>query len=512
MKFSVLKNGIPLPRLRHTQQAFLIEDNWDDWFQYSTQYYLIYRDATGKDHSIGSVKIGQFDMPEEQRRPAIPERFEKLNEIFFSVGQDDSYYEELNRQSAATRNIILTALRDIALDSDLYDRAANEDVTEKSLLRSVSRRTVQMQFRRMAAGGARLSPYQFGYESAPTTVARSSKLTLQFHVVPESSPPTNVHVLIGRNGVGKTHVLNNMTRALVDSTATESEVGHFFGATSDHTSPFSSLVSVSFSAFDSFEPGSIGRSNVDELRYSYIGLKRLRKAGETTNLPPKSPSAFAAEFGKSVRMCLEGPRQDRWRRALEMLQSDPIFADARVSDLADPSLPESDLRENAKQLFRRLSSGHKIVLLTITRLVETIEEKALVLLDEPEAHLHPPLLAAFVRALSDLLVNRNGVALIATHSPVVLQEVPRSCVWKLRRSGTKSVAERPAIETFGENVGTLTREVFGLEVTQSGFHRILSSAIDGGASYAQIIQRFEGQIGSEARAIVRALIAEREAR
>jgi predicted ATP-dependent endonuclease of OLD family len=67
-------------------------------------------------------------------------------------------------------------------------------------------------------------------------------------------------------------------------------------------------------------------------------------------------------------------------------------------------------------LFNKLSSGHKVVLLTTTRLVETVEERTLVLLDEPEAHLHPPLLAAFVRALSDLLINRNGVAIIATPS------------------------------------------------------------------------------------------------
>jgi hypothetical protein len=38
----------------------------------------------------------------------------------------------------------------------------------------------------------------------------------------------------------------------------------------------------------------------------------------------------------------------------------------------------------------------------------------------------PPLLAAMMRALSDLLVDRNGVAVVATHSPVVLQEVPAS--------------------------------------------------------------------------------------
>ncbi len=126
----------------------------------------------------------------------------------------------------------------------------------------------------------------------------------------------------------------------------------------------------------------------------------------------------------------------------------------------------SQTEPRGEALFRRLSSGHKIVLLTITRLVETVVERTIVLLDEPEAHLHTHLLAAFIRALSDLLIQQNGVAIIATHSPVVLQEVPKSCVWKLRRSGSVSKAERPEYETFGENVGILTREVFGLEVTK----------------------------------------------
>jgi predicted ATP-dependent endonuclease of OLD family len=142
-------------------------------------------------------------------------------------------------------------------------------------------------------------------------------------------------------------------------------------------------------------------------------------------------------------------------------------------------------------------------------LVETVEEKTLVLLDEPEAHLHPPLLSAFVRALSDLLVNRNGVAIIATHSPVVLQEVPQSCVWKIRRSGRELIAERPEQETFGENVGVLTREIFGLEVTDSGFHTLLKSAVENATDYADVVRRFDGQVGGEAKAIIRSLMANR---
>src|SRR5205807_2550155 len=127
----------------------------------------------------------------------------------------------------------------------------------------------------------------------------------------------------------------------------------------------------------------------------------------------------------------------------------------------------------------------------------------------PEAHLHPPLLSACIRSLSDLLINRNGVAIIATHSPVILQEVPRSCDWRIRRIGREAKIERPAKETFGENVGTLTHAIFGLEVTDSGFHKLISEAVDNGLSYEEIVERFGDQLGDEARGIARSLIATR---
>ena len=112
--------------------------------------------------------------------------------------------------------------------------------------------------------------------------------------------------------------------------------------------------------------------------------------------------------------------------------------------------------------------------------------------------------------MSELLVHRNGVAIIATHSPVILQEVPKNSVWKLRRNGAEAIAERPEIETFGENVGTLTREVFGLEVTQSGFHKLLQDAVNQNQNFEQTMQMFGNELGSEARAILRALIVDRD--
>lgn len=157
-----------------------------------------------------------------------------------------------------------------------------------------------------------------------------------------------------------------------------------------------------------------------------------------------------------------------------------------------------------------MSSGHAIVLLSITKLIETVEEKTLILLDEPESHLHPPLLSAFIRALSDLLINRNAVAILATHSPVVLQEVPKSCVSILDRKRLTLKVYRPENETFAENVGILTREIFGLEVVKSGFHNLLTGSVNSGESYEEIIKEYNNQLGFEGKAILRSLIANRD--
>lgn len=505
--FKVLPPGSRIPQEARST-AFLLSDNWNDWFRYQTLYVLIIFDSLGESHQIGNVKIGQFRMQEGQPRPAIPDAFDALDDRFFSLGQDDNYYDDLNKLGPDIRDKILIALQDVARDPELFSRALEEKVTGVSLLRTVSKSAVYGQFHRIARGGARLSRYDFSY-TANTQRAVTAPLKLSFLVEPASFPPTNIHVLIGRNGVGKTTILNNMARCIVEKETPVKEMGAFQQTTNDPLEPqlFTRLVSVTFSAFDPFEPISDRRDRSEGPRYEYIGLKRVTTDKDGKPRPPKSPDDLSIEFGSSVLLCRRGAAASRWRHALEMLETDPIFREAEVADLARSEASDDELKAEARKLFRLLSSGHKIVLLTITRLIETVEEKTLVLLDEPEAHLHPPLLSSFVRALSDLLINRNGVAIVATHSPVVLQEVPKSCVWILRRSGLTAMAERPNIETFGENVAILTREVFGLEVTQSGFHKMLYDSVQDLKNFDDVVNKFGAELGGEARAIVQGLLA-----
>jgi predicted ATPase len=474
---------------------------WDDWNDYSfyTLFGMCYADSASELHEIGAVKIGCFGQVEGsgEKKLSIGDELEGLDETYFSLGQSDIYYSNINKLGDETRDQILRALNDIAKDEELYARAVKERVTKISLFRSISPATVKSQFKRIAQGGVRLTEYNFRF-IAPKIRKDSSNFDLSFKIEPESFPPTNIHVLIGRNGVGKTYLTNNMISTLLDDNSGQNGAFEFFDDSHDENE-FANLISVSFSAFDDMEPRSEKKDKTKGLQYSYIGLKIIESVKDKV-IGTKSTIKLKNEFYKSLYSC-RSSKKIRWKSGIEMLESDPNFKDADIKFLIDIE-DDEEFKKQTFNIFNRLSSGHKIVLLTITRIIETLQEKSLVLIDEPEAHLHPPLLSAFIRALSELLISTNGVAIIATHSPVILQEVPKSCAWKLRRIGAEAISEKLRTETFGENVGVLTNEVFGLEVTNSGFYKLLDNVAKEKNSYEEVLEYFGGQLGMEAKAIL----------
>jgi predicted ATPase len=267
---------------------------------------------------------------------------------------------------------------------------------------------------------------------------------------------------------------------------------------------FAGLVWVSFSAFDDFDLPASSRRNMNA---TSIGL-RYQKEASGENLI-RSTRQLGENFCRSFSACRRGARRKRWARAIQTLSSDIMFNDADA--LALLKFNDDMWVEKALSFFEHLSSGHKVVLLTMTRLVETVDEKTIVLIDEPEVHLHPPLLAAFIRALAELLLSRNGISIIATHSPVVLQEVPASCVSVIERSGPYVSVKRPRVETFGENIGLLTSEVFRLDVTDAGFHQLLLRNVAGNVnSFEVIAEKFANQLGGEGRAILKGMVVNRD--
>jgi predicted ATPase len=491
--------------------GYLYVNDWDD-FGFKTMFFLTVFDSESKEHQIGNLKIGFSEQEEAWTEKEIPDDFEQLDSKFFSLGQDEEYYQNLYKLSEELRTNILSSLRDVVKNTDILKPSLEHGVMKTSLLRDVSLTTIHGQFKRILNGGDVLSEFHFTYKQPQTS--KVAGFELSFDVEPDSFPPTNVHVLIGNNGVGKTQLLNNMVKSLLPSDVKNSNSGAFSISTDlyglqygigNFKELFNNVVSVAFSAFDPFEPIPEVEDKTKSLRYTYVGLKRATNRGGKKGTP-MSREMLTNEFVESFKGCLKKGLGKRWVEAVNYLEIDltkecmdlvPVTS-ALFVDMIEP---------DARKMFKNLSSGHSIVLLTITKLVEKVSEKTLVLLDEPESHLHPPLLSAFIRALSELLSYRNGVAIIATHSPVILQEVPKSCVWNIRRNGLTATVERPGIETFGENVSLLTRDAFRLDVGKRSFYDILEKEVDAGLTYKQILRKFSNQIGYEGQAILRSLIA-----
>jgi predicted ATPase len=407
------------------------------------------------------------------------------------------------------------------MDESRFREVRHERVVSESLLRFVSPVTVTDDFQKIINGGRRRRAYDLTF-TKPSQNPFGAPLRLDFQVVPDSKPPTNIHVLIGRNGSGKTTLLQSMTRSLLGAPFARPEDGEFqTGA--DHNS-LANIVYVGFSAFDKVEIPVRASPTAYLAPYAYIGLQRLESSdyasAASESREKEDPNAnkmtiaandLADQFSASAWSVVTGKSLELWRSALDVLQSDPNFASAEVTTtLADTEriTDGAAYRAEARELYeKRLSSGHKIILLTITRLVQTLADRSLVVMDEPEGHLHPPLLSAFIRALSELLRKRNGLAIIATHSPVILQEVPKECVYMITRKNDVVTARHPARETFAENVGVLTHSAFGLEVVGSGFSQMLVSEALGNQSYEDILERFEQKVGLEGRALLQSWLA-----
>lgn len=478
----------------------LTHSNWNDWWEFETQYFVEYVPWNGAPIELGSIKIG-WAGENDGKIPDIPGSFNALSERFFSLGQDESYYTSVMNLPNATGMAFLRAINDVVVRTDLFARHRETKVMTKSLMRFVSEASIVGQYLRIVSGKSKLAKFNAHYVER-VTQTQTEEVSLPFLVSPNAVPPSNIHVLIGRNGSGKTRLLRRMAQSLIEDEPWADHVFEIEGGTSAR-SAFSGVGFVSFSAFDRYPPLRAVNSGFNVFE---VGLKKKVKVRSPegkikSTITIKNYRDIERDMGQALNVCLSRS-VDRWERAVETLGSDPQFRELDVTRLLD-DLTKDGLSEEAGQLFGQMSSGHQIVLLTITQLVARLEERTLVLMDEPEGHLHPPLLASLIRAMSTVLGEVNAFAIVATHSPVILQEVPSACVNYVRRTQEGLRVSKPTIETFGENVGLLTREVFGLEVTGSGFYRLISELLmEDDFSAEAVLERFGNSLGSEALAIV----------
>lgn len=514
--------------------VFVLEqDNWND-YSFQTQYHLSYyaraSDGSVEVTSLGPVKILRRGQTEADGL-LIKSDFHQLDSQFCSVGQSLDYYERA-RELGDVGRVALKALRDVVADPALVVDFDTEDGWATSLFRD--QRDKGEKFRYLAAG----------LVSGHYLKAPKDKQAFAFHVEGWQDPvsfdassgepwdfdsarlPERVNVLVGRNGSGKSTLLARLARVAYGSPSERTERPlRELGRLSPEGVGFPRVVTVAFSPFDSFKiPGSDDRNRLQIAkdlqrgvgRFAFIGLRdfsaEVDLSGASNQQPEvgastdasdrvtqtrlKSIEQLADEFeGFRVRIREKG-RGAVLDKALRKLERGMFTETAGIALLQQPA-------HDVRRWFLICSTGHKITLLVIFGLIACLEFNSLVLIDEPETHLHPPLLAAMMHGLRGILKDYESIAVVATHSPVVVQESMSRHVHVVRREGDLTSVLPVSTETFGESIGHITAQVFGMESNATDFHRVLESLIDKYKTLEKIEALFmDGVMSHQARAYI----------
>ncbi|WP_165823648.1 AAA family ATPase [Metarhizobium album] len=529
----------------------LKKDTFND-YGFQTRYQLYRESSAYKEEPffVGTVKILRRGQTAADGLQISSDITEPLGDNYCSVGDSLDYYERLNTLSRDERDDLLATLRDVAANPALIDTFSAEEGWTTSLFRG------NREWQTFLADATALYKGNFDTLSDVDTVfsffPRNSRDEIRFELsapLPEyySGPyrrigpkrqrsvlPDRIMVLIGRNGAGKSTLLADI--AHVAFATPEQRLRKSVrqkGQLDPNGIGFLRVITISYSAFDSFTLPGVSDADFVQIandvtkgegRFVYCGLRDIaaeakhdleaREHDDEQIGPIKDPARRHTTALKSVDQLA-----DEYERLLASVNASPekrTLLDAAMQPLAaDPSFAGLDLDEalgttTGRELFLRWSTGHKIALHVILSLVTHVSRNALVLFDEPEMHLHPPLTAALMHAVRIVLMETNAFCIVATHSPVVLQETLARHVRFIERTDDEISVSEPTRETFGENVGLLSYDAFGLTAAATDFHETLDLLVRSGEEFSEIEALFTNGLSSQARAYVLAKLASKD--
>jgi ABC-type lipoprotein export system ATPase subunit len=476
LPLDILENKIPFYFNWTSQKEYpsftLVADNWDD-YTFKTTFNLNFYPSQGDRRILGTLKIMKRGV--QRTSDVLPERFTTLTRDFCSLGQTKKYYLELKQLLGSNFSSVLLALRDVAIFPKINEQFENERIYGTSLIRYDDSERLVRTVRYEIEGISPNEYYKFNFINQPPY--SETPIALNFDFEYNTDYEHRIYALIGKNGTGKTRILASLAKSL-----SEKEPKTF----TPRKPVYGKVFTVSYSYFDRFEIPSSDAS----FNYVYCGLKKSN--GSLKNETELEESFYSAANRIRGRG-RNGELVNDWLAILEnFLPSEVIqnltFKNVAISDSETKSLFDIDKFKSVKSI---LSSGQNIILYMVTEILSHIRSDSLILYDEPETHLHPNAISSLMNSLFDLVERFHSFCVIATHSPLIIQEIPARNIFVIEREGNAASVRALERESLGENLTVITQDIFGNGEVPRNFIKSIQVLLSKGKSFDEIVQILE---------------------
>ena len=459
--------------------------SWND-YSCKTRYRLYYwKDAKGTE--IGQVKIMKRGQPNTSEH--LSKEFSSLGNEFCSLGCSPQYYKNLKCVFGEDALTILDQLRDAAFSESIYKQFERDDVFKTSLIRDNSSEKARREGRYIVYGRDLEEAYSFSYQYH--LPYKGKDVEIDFNYRPSGQDYERIIGMIGENGVGKTTLIKNILNSLINND------------NKDFTRVrplFSSVLMISYSPFDHYPISS--DMNPFFINYEYSGLMKDKNIMYTTE--------------EHVKILIKNIR-DVYRRQLNYYNRWLMFVCKvipleKLEKLLTPNDNEIDIDEKGLlDLCENASSGETMFLYSISAIMSKIRSDSLIIMDEPEQHLHPSAVTALMHSIYKILTLYDSYALISTHSPYVIRELVSPNVLIFNRYENELSVNRIGIESFGEDVSVLSDIVFGNISEEKRYERFIEDVVkSNGYDYeasVSALQKGPNTLSLNAKLLVRTIIS-----
>ncbi|OYP40040.1 AAA family ATPase [Prevotella sp. P5-50] len=440
----------------------LVADGWSDGYAH-VQFNLYYFHTEYDYDSYGLVKIikreSTMECTEEHRyyvkNDGLPDEFLRLPEDFCSLGQNDNYYKAIKRRFVDSYESVFMALNDAAIFPQIDDAFRNT-LYYSCLIRENEAERLIREAQLILQGRNVADRYRFKYRFRP--IYAENDVEFEFNFRDERQLlQRRIYAVIGKNGVGKTLFVTQLPIDLSDKN-------------SDAFTPakpiLSKVISIANSTFDNFKTAE----NTAKLNYFHFGLTKSVGDGQM----PKTKDDFTAELLNATKKIRMYSRVEHLKQVLGKI----VFTEAIEELFVKVRIDERDVLDidtsKLNKLLRKMSSGESTMLYLFMCLEADMRYDSLLLLDEPETHLHPDAIAELLSALDDMLEEYQSCCVMVTHSPLLVRELTSDCVYVMEREDKMVILRKPGVETIGSGLNTITDDIFGSKNVQRNYKKRLS--------------------------------------